>query len=84
MIATNQTYFDGHWYTKGEEVPDLGSLVCVTDDKDGKIRNYEGLSQDVDKLPKYADLETGSSAFFYDNLETYKYEKTTKTWYKIG
>ena len=83
MTGNNRTKIDGHWYKPGDEMPDLGSLVCVSDDKDGKIRNYEGLSQDVGKLPKYDRLETGSSAFFYDTKELYKYEKTTKTWYKL-
>lgn len=81
MIATNPTLIDGRWYNTGDEVPDMGTLVAVT--VDGNIRNYEGLSRDKAKLPKYDDLETGSSALFYDTREVMKYEKTTKTWYKL-
>lgn len=85
MIPTGKSLVDGHWYGEGDEIPDLGSLSCVSDGHDGKLRNYEGLSADKDKLPKYDDLETGSSAFLYGNPpEVYKYEKTTKTWCRIG
>lgn len=82
MIAKNQTYFDGHWYNPGEEVPDIGSFVCTSSTE--KIRNYEGLSGDINKLPKYDDLETGSSAFCVDTGQLFKYEKTTKMWYETG
>ena len=61
MKAENLTYFDGHWYNPGDEVPDLGSFVAMPGSD--KVRNYSGLSRDVDKLPKYSDLMTGSSAF---------------------
>lgn len=81
MIAENYVIYDGHSYNKGEEVPDLGSLVAMPGSD--KIRNYEGLSKDKNKLPKYDDLETGSSAFFYDTGQAFKYEKTTKTWYEL-
>lgn len=72
---------DGHWYKPGEEVPDLGSFVAMPGSD--KVRNYEGLSADVSRLPKYDDLETGSSAFCVDTGQLYKYEKTTKTWYEL-
>lgn len=81
MIASGPTTYDGHFYQKGEEIPDLGSFVATT--TSGQIRNYEGLSVDVAKLPKYDDLGTGSSAFCVDTGDLYKYEKTTKTWYKL-
>ena len=48
---------DGQYYNEGEPVWDLGSFECV-DGQDMNQRNYEGLSADVDKLPKYDDLET--------------------------
>lgn len=73
--------FDGHRYGTWDEVPDLGSFVATS--VSGDIRNYEGLSKDVDKLPKYDDLQTGSSAFCIDTGQLFKYEKTTKTWYEI-
>ena len=72
---------DDHEYQTKDAMPDLGSLVCTS--KDGRIRNYEGLSADVSKLPKYADLSTGSSFLACDNGDFYKYEATTKTWYKV-
>ena len=48
-----------------------------------RVQFYEGLSADVAKLPKYDDLGTGSSALCVDNGDFYKYEATTKTWYKV-
>lgn len=82
MTATTATYFDGHWYNPGDEIPDLGSFVAMPGSD--RVRNYEGLSVDVTKLPKYNDLETGSSAFCVDTGQLFKYEKTTKTWYETG
>lgn len=81
MQADNFTYFDGHWYAPGDEIPDLGSFVAMPGSE--KIRNYEGLSKDIGKLPTYSDLETGSSAFCLDTGQFLKYEKTTKTWYEL-
>lgn len=81
MTYNHRVTYDGHTYEAGEEVPDLGSFSATS--VDGKIRNYEGLSADVGNLPKYKDLETGSSAFCVDTGELYKYEKTTQTWYKL-
>lgn len=72
---------DGHTYHAGEEVPDMGSLVATS--VSGNIRNYEGLSEDFDKLPKYDDLGTGSTCLFSDTGYLYKYEATTKEWYKL-
>lgn len=69
---------DGITYKPGEEVPDFGSIVCTS--SQGMIRNYELLSADVDKLPLY--VKTGSSAYCIDNGDFYKFEATTKTWYK--
>lgn len=81
-IANGKVVFDGHSYSEGETIPDLGSFVATS--VDGKIRNYEGLAKDVSKLPKYDDLGTGSSAFCVDTGQLFKYEKTTKTWYETG
>ena len=88
LAVTVTTIFDGQTYYPGDSLPDLGSWVCtdVTRNDNGElnIRNYEGLSADVNKLPKYeTGLGTGSSALCLDNGDFYKYEKTTKTWYKI-
>lgn len=81
MIYNHKVMQDGHIYEPGEDVPDMGTLVCTS--VDGKIRGYEGLSKDYDKLPRYDDLETGSSVLFQDTSEVYKYEATTKMWSKL-
>lgn len=69
---------DGQYYRSGENVPDMGSIVCVS--TNGNVRNYEGLLKDVDKLPHY--VGTGSSFMATDTAEIYKYEKTTDKWNK--
>ena len=81
MIANGPTIYDGHYYQKGEEIPDLGSFVAMPGS--GKLRNYNGLSKDIGKLPKYNDLITGSSAFCMDTGQLFNYEATTKTWYEL-
>lgn len=70
---------DGQTYQSKEEVWDLGSLTVVK--VQGKIRHYQGLSKDVDKMPHYCD--TGSSCFLLDTGEMYQYLKETDTWYKL-
>ena len=87
MVADKKTIFDGRWYNPGEEIPDLGTFVAMPGSD--KVRNYEGLFKDMDKLkavstlPQYDDLETGSSAFCFDTAQIFKYEKTTRTWYEL-
>lgn len=81
MIAESGTTYDGQFYKKGEEIHDLGSFVATS--VFGNVRNYEGLSKDIGKLPQYDNLSTGSSAFCLDTGDLYKYEQTTKTWYKL-
>ena len=80
MIADHSMTFDGQTYKKGDELPDLGSLVCTS--AEGNIRNYEGRYEDRTKLPKYDNLATGSSAFLSDNgsFKLYKYYADGKTW----
>ena len=56
MIASGPTTYDGQNYKKGEEIWDLGSFVAVK--AKGNQRSYEGLSKDVDKLPRYVDSLT--------------------------
>ena len=46
------------------------------------LRGYELLSTDVGKLPTSDNLMTGSSAYCIDTGDYYKYEATTKQWYK--
>lgn len=72
---------DGKEYNSVAEAPDLGSWVATS--TEANRRSYEGLSADVAKLPKYDDLGTGSSALCVDKGDFYKYEATTKTWYKL-
>lgn len=69
---------DGQYYRSGENVPDMGSIVCVS--TNGNVRNYEGLSKDVDKLPHY--VGTGSSFMATDTSDIYKFEKTKNEWVK--
>ena len=46
------------------------------------LRSYELLSTDFGKLPTSDNLMTGSSAYCIDTGDYYKYETTTKQWYK--
>lgn len=73
---------DGISYEPGEQVPDLGSISCIS--AKGMLRNYTLLSKDVDKLPTYDNLKSGSTALAVDTSEVYVYESTTKTWYQQG
>lgn len=70
---------DGQFYKPGQEVPDMGTLVCTS--AQGNIRSYEGLVKDVDKLPTY--VATGSSFLASDTGDYYKFEESTATWNKI-
>lgn len=80
MIYKYDKVQDGHTYKAGVDVPDMGSIVCTA--FSGYLRNYELLSADVGELPTYDDLMTGSSAYCIDTGDFYKYESTTKRWYK--
>lgn len=73
---------DGHIYGPGVEVPDMGSVHNIR--ANGGRRDYVGLSADVEKLPTYDDLESGSACLMVDTSEVYVYESTTKTWYQQG
>lgn len=81
MVAERDMSFDGQYYKKGDTIWELGSFVCT--EEDGNKRGYEGLSADVDKLPKYDNLGTGSMALCLDTGDFYKYHAQTKTWYKL-
>lgn len=81
MIADGNVTYDGQFYKKGEEIWELGSFVATS--IEGNIRNYEGLSKDINKLPKYDNLMTGSTAFCIDTSQLFEYEATTKTWYEL-
>lgn len=65
----------------------LGSIICTnvkTDLTYGKyqIRDYQGLSSDFSKLPKYSDLGTGSSFYAIDTGDLYIYNAVAQTWVK--
>lgn len=69
---------DGQTYLAGEDVPEMGSLICVK--KYGNIRDYEGLSKDLDKLPLY--VGTGSSCLMTDTGDYYKFNAELNEWKK--
>lgn len=71
---------DGQFYEDGATVHDLGSFECTG--TDGNKRFYTGFSADVDKLPKYDNLATDSTAKCIDNGDFYYYYAPTKTWIK--
>lgn len=70
---------DGQFYEPGQDVPDMGTLVCTS--VQGNIRSYEGLVKDVGKLPTY--VATGSSFLASDTGDYYKFEESTAVWNKI-
>lgn len=88
MNVEHKTVIDGITYEKGETLPDFGSIE-VTENVGGK-RKYQGLSNDVSKLPtvarnpKYSGkLQTGSSCLMVDTSDLYLYQGSTDTWYKL-
>ena len=67
----------------------MNSIVCTSSTNmtlDAGIvkvlKDYELLSTDFGKLPTSDNLMTGSSAYCIDTGDYYKYEATTKQWYK--
>ena len=85
-VAVKTVIIDGQKYNEGDTIHDLGSLQCV--EVRGKQRDYQGFVQDKQKLPKYDDLATGSSATLIDpnGVESTiigKYDEQTKTWYDL-
>ena len=60
----------------------MGSIVAF--ETSGNLRKYIGLSKDVDKLPKYTNLASGSSCLMVDTSSVYMYESTSKKWYEVG
>lgn len=85
-VANKTVVIDGQTYNEGDTIHELGSLQCV--EVRGNQRDYQGLIKDKDKLPKYDDLGTGSSATLIDETGTEstiigKYDAPTKTWYNL-
>lgn len=75
--------FDGIWYDSPSEFPNLGSLNCV--EAHGPlemIRSYRGLQADFSKLPKYPQLQTGSTFLAADTGNFYTYVASDKTWHQ--
>ena len=75
--------FDGQTYENENDIPDMGSIQCV--EVRGNQRDYQGFVQDSQKLPKYDDLGTGSSATLIDpngieDTIIAKYYASTKQW----
>lgn len=83
MLAEHDMVVDGQRYEKGQDVPDLGNLVCV--EVIGNKRKYQGYTEDKLKLPKYDNLGDGSSATLIDpngveKTIIAKYYATPKQW----
>ena len=84
--------YDGIWYQKKSDAPDLGSLSCVeAHGPDDMIRQYSGKKSDYSKLPKYASagisrlsLMTGSTFIAADTGEVFTYVAADKTWYQTA
>ena len=81
--ATCTVIVDGQTYHAGEEIHDLGSWECtaIKEAPNGELRHYEGLATDLSKLPHY--VPTGSSAYCYDTMKTYKFNSFTNQWYDV-
>ena len=78
--------FDGQIYENENDIPDMGSIQCV--EVRGNQRVYQGFVQDKQKLPKYDDLATGSSAKLVDPNGVEKtiignYDAQTKRWINL-
>ena len=78
--------FDGQIYENENDIPDMGSIQCV--EVRGNQRDYQGFVQDKQKLPKYDDLATGSSAKLVDPNGVEKtiianYDAQTKRWINL-
>ena len=82
MIADRDMIYDGQNYKAGEELPDLGNWECI--EVEGNRRHYAGFSNEIDKLPRYATLGTGSTASCYDNGDYYKFHSKVNDWFKQG
>lgn len=81
MRLSSMCEYDGIVYPAGSEIPDLGSWVRTNPEEKGMKRDYEGLSKDIGKLPKY--VATGSSAFCIDTGDILKFHESTKEWHPI-
>ncbi len=80
MKADKNMVVDGVFYRQGDDIWDLGSFE--TTNVIGMIRNYQGFSEDVSKLPHY--VHPGSTAFLIDTGERMIFHGKTNKWYKVG
>ena len=62
-----------------ETLPDFGTFKPIGVVKDN-LHRYAGLAKDVNKLPLYG--ATGSTAQCVDTGDIYRFEESTKKWYK--
>lgn len=54
----------------GDDVPDMGSITAL--ESKGNYRQYNALSEDIDKLPTYVSF--GSSCYIIDTTDLYKFD----------
>ena len=80
-IATVKTKKDGVVYKVGDEIPDMGSIVCTS--REGDLKTFAGLSADEDKLPT-THVATDSTAVFNDTALIKKFDATSGTWVVFG
>ena len=80
MKADKNMIVDGVFYRQGDDICDLGSFEATN--AIGMIRNYQGFSEDVSKLPHY--VHPGSTAFLIDTGERMIFHGKTNKWYKVG
>lgn len=79
---------DGQMYLDEESKLDIGSWVAYKVSP-GNVREYIGLSTDVDKLPKYKYSErgealgSGSTALCADTSDVYIYNSSDDSWRKL-
>jgi len=81
MVATERTKFDGIVYEKGETIPDLGSIKCVS--VDGSTRVYEGLLSDESKLDLVTYAPEGSEALLTNGTQTIVKHFIKGAWIKL-
>lgn len=69
---------DGQTYEPGENVPEMGSLVCTS--FVGNVRHYKGVSDDRVNLPTY--VGEGSTFTASDTGAKYTYSADKGLWYR--
>ena len=72
-------FYDGQIYEKQSDVPELGSIRCVSNE--GNKRNYILKEEDADKLSLITYVEDGSTARVVDGEQDY-YTFLCGEWFK--